>query len=64
MRKRAHRGHGPSRWRRATEAIAKVIAGVAALVATVGALRATDASSDGSEGWVRACASSAVTALA
>ena len=30
---------GRSRWKRASEAIAKVIAGLAALIATVGALR-------------------------
>ena len=64
MRKRAHRGRGPSRWERATEAVAKAIAGLAVLIAMIGVLRVTDASSNGSDGWVMACASSAVAALA
>ena len=47
MRRRAHRGRGPSRWHRALEAVAKATAGLAALIAMTGALRVTETPSDG-----------------
>ena len=61
MRRRAHRGRGPSRWNRALEAVATATAGLAALIAMADALRVTDTPSDGA---TLAIGGSVVAALA